>query len=107
MKIIYKAWDGTEFDEKDACKKYEYDNPYVMMYNHKGKTSNPDGAFIVFLDYKTDDAEKFVELCKEQGTTSDGITVNDSGLYVWDEYREEYFYVSERVEEALKRYFED
>ena len=109
MKIIYKAWDGTEFYEKDACKKYELDNPICMMYSNDGKTSNPDSAFVVFLEYNHghNDAEKFVELCKEQGTMSNGITVNDCGLYVWDDYREEYFYVSERVEEALKRYFED
>lgn len=107
MKIIYKAWDGTEFDEKDACEKYEYDNPYIMMYNDKGRTSNPDECFVVFLDHKRDDTEKFIELCEEQGTISNGITDNDCGLYVWDDYREEYFYVSDRVEEALKRYFKD
>lgn len=106
MKIIYKAWDGTEFDEKDACEKYEYDNPCVMMYNDKGRTSNSDDAFVVLLEHK-DDAEKFIELCEAQCTRSDGITEGDCGLYIWDDYEEKYFYVSDRVEEALKRYFKD
>lgn len=107
MKIIYKAWDGTEFDEKNACEKYELDNPYMLMYSNRGRTSNSDEAFIVLLDYKRDDAEKFIKLCKEQGTMSNGITINDSGLYIWDDYREEYFHVSDRVEDALKRYLKD
>lgn len=107
MKIIYKAWDGTEFKEKNACEKYELDNPYVTMYNDKGRTSDSDEAFVVLLDHYHDDAEKFIELCKEQGTMSKGITDSDCGLYVWDDYREEYFYVSDRVEDALKRYFKD
>ena len=109
MKIIYKAWDGTEFDKRDVCEKYECDNPCIMMYNTKGRTSNSDEACVVFLEYNHghNDAEKFIELCEEQGTISNGITDSDCGLYVWDDYREEYFYVSERVEEALKRYFED
>lgn len=106
MEIIYKAWDGTEFKERDACEKYECDYPYVMMYNNKGRTSDPDEAFIVLLERK-DDAEKFIELCEARCTMSDGITEGDCGLYIWDDYREEYFYVSERVEEALKRYFKD
>lgn len=106
MKIIYKAWDGTEFDEKDACEKYEYDNPCVIMYNAEGRTSNSDDASVVLLEHK-DDAEKFIELCEAQWTRSDGITEGDCGLYIWDDYKEKYFYVSERVEEALKRYFKD
>lgn len=106
MEIIYKAWDGTEFKEKNACEKYEYDNPYIMMYNIKGRTSNLDEAFVVLLEHK-DDAEKFIELCEAQCTRSDGITEGDCGLYIWDDYEERYFYVSDRVEEALKQYFKD
>ena len=44
MKIIYKAWDGTEFDERDACEKYEYDNPCVLMYGDAGRTLKADEA---------------------------------------------------------------
>ena len=106
MKIIYKAWDGTEFDEKDACEKYEYDNPCIVMYGSNGRVLDSYKAYIVILKHN-DDAEKFIELCEEQGTMSDGITKDCHGLYVWDDNQEEYFYVSERVEEALKRYFEN
>lgn len=106
MKIIYKAWDGTEFDKRSACEKYEHDNPCVLMYDNAGRTSKSDEAFVVVLR-NDNDAEKFIELCEEQGTMSDGITKDCHGLYVWDDIEEKYFYISDRIEEALKKYFED
>ena len=106
MKIIYKAWNGTEFDEKDACEKYEYDNPCVLMYDNAGRTSKSDEAFVVVLR-NDNDAKNFIELCEAQGTDYEGITEDDYGLYVWDDNKEEYFYVSDRIKDALKRYFED
>ena len=106
MKIIYKAWDGTEFDEKDACEKYEYDNPCVLMYHNTGRTSESNDAFVVVLR-NDNDAKNFIEQCKAQDTDSVGIVEGDCGLYVWDDNEERYFYVSDRVEDALKQYFED
>ena len=106
MKTIYKAWDGTEFNERDACEKYEYDNPCVMMYHNTGRTSDTNDAFVVVLR-NDNDAKNFIKLCEAQDTDYKGITEDDCGLYVWDDDEERYFYVSERVEDALKRYFED
>ena len=106
MEIIYKAWDGTEFKEKNACEKYEYTNPYIVMYDNNGRVLDSDNALIIVLKYD-DDAEKFIELCEKQGTSSDGITEDCHGLYVWDDIEERYSYVSDRVKDALKRYFED
>lgn len=107
MELIYRAWDGTEFRERSACERYEYNNPCIVMYNDEGRTSNPDEAFVVVLKHDDDDAKKFIELCEAQGALFNGITEDDYGLYVWDDNREEYFYVSDRIKEALKRYFKD
>ena len=106
MKIIYKAWDGTEFDERDACEKYEYDNPCVLMYSDAGRTSKADEALVILLE-NDGDAKRYINLCEEQNTEPYGIAEDNYGLYVWDNNQEEYFYVSELVEEALKQYFED
>lgn len=106
MKIIYKAWDGTEFREKSACERYEENNPCIMMYGNAGRVSNAGDAFIVALR-KNGDAKRFINLCEEQKSDSTGITEGDKGLYVWDDDKGRYFYVSERIEDALKRYFED
>ena len=106
MKIIYKAWDGTEFDERDAYEKYEYDNPFVLMYHNTGRTSDTNDAFVVVLG-NDNTTKNFIKMCEAQYTDHNGIAEDNYGLYVWDDNQEEYFYVSERVEEALKRYFED
>ena len=106
MELIYRAWDGTEFDERDACEKYEHDNPRILMYHNTGRTSISNDAFVVVLR-NDNDAKNFIKMCKEQDTDYKGITEDDYGLYVWDELEQRYFYVSERVEDALKRYFED
>ena len=106
MELIYRAWNGTEFDERDACEKYEHDNPCVLMYHNTGRTSESNDAFVVVLR-NDNDAKSFIKMCKAQDTYSVGIVEDDYGLYVWDDNEERYFYVSERVEEALKRYFED
>lgn len=106
MKIVYKAWDGTEFREKSACERYEENNPCILMYYNEGRTLKTDEAFVVVL--KNDgDAKGFINLCEEQMSDSTGITEDDNGLYVWDDIEERYFYVSDRIEDALKRYFED
>lgn len=104
MELIYRAWDGTEFDERSTCEEYEYNNPYIVMYDDNGRVLDSDNALIVVLKHD-DDAEKFIELCEKQGTISDGITKDCHNLYVWDDIEEKYFYVSDRVEDALKRYF--
>ena len=104
MELIYRAWDGTEFDERSTCEKYEYNNPYVLMYRSTGRTSDTNKALVVVLR-KDDDAENFIKMCKVQDTDYKGITEEDCGLYVWGEDEGRYFYVSERVEDALKRYF--
>ena len=106
MELIYRAWDGTEFDERSACEKYEYDNPCIPIYHNTDRTSKSDEAFVVVLR-NDNDAEKFIELCEEQGTMSDGITKDCHGLYAWADIEEKYFYISDRIGEALKKYFED
>ena len=106
MELIYRAWDGTEFREKNDCEKYECNNPCILMWDYNGRVLDSDNALIIVLKYY-DDAEKFIELCEKQGTSSDGITEDCHGLYVWDDIEERYFYVSDRIGEALKRYFED
>lgn len=41
MKIVYRAFDGTEFDNEPACKSYEYTKTQksIVMLDYNGYTA--------------------------------------------------------------------
>ena len=113
MELIYRAWDGTEFRERSACEKYEYNTPCIPMWNQNGKTKNVEEALIVYLrDAK--ETKRFVELCKINKSLCDGIDYHEydenatgTGLFIWDYNTEQYYQMEDEIEQALRHCFNE
>lgn len=97
MRVVYIAFDGTEFYNKDECKNYESTKikNNIVMIDSSGKiTSTPRNAALVWL--KDEDAtEAFHALAQEVGDEDAANTIDkdDYGVFYWDERLEEYHYL--------------
>ena len=110
MELIYRAWDGTEFRERSACERYEYNTPCIPMWNDNGKTKNVDEALVVFL--RDDKAtQHFVRMCENEGSPYTGIEFDkyraDTGVFVWNYNTEQYDQIDCEVEQALRHCFNE
>ena len=110
MELIYRAWDGTEFREKSACERYEYNTPCIPMWNQNGKTKRADEALVVFLcDSKA--TQRFVRMCEIDESPCTGIEYDenyaDTGLFIWDYNNEQYYQLDGEVEQALRHCFNE
>lgn len=106
MEIIYKSFDGLEFSDEETCRAHEKDNPCFVMFDDKGVTNDADIAYVVDIrdDYG---AELFVKRCEQEDTTSNGISEDDvAGIYIWDDFSEEYIRISDRIFQAIKQCIE-
>lgn len=59
MKVIYRAFDGTEFDTQQECLGYETKNPPFIMFSPKEKENNFENCAIV----KIHNEEQYNMLC--------------------------------------------
>lgn len=105
MKIVYKAFDGTEFNDEAACKSYEYTKTKksIVMLDWNGDTA-PTPAQAAFVWLKDEEAnEAFRALAKECGDEQSANTIGeyDFGVFYWDEGREEYHWLSQEVLDGL------
>lgn len=106
MEIIYRSFDGLDFSDKETCRTHEQINPYFVMFDDEGATNDADMAYVV--DIRDDrGAELFVKRCEQEDTTSNGISEDDvAGVYIWDDFSEEYIRISYRVFQAIKQCIE-
>lgn len=107
MKIVYKAFDGTEFNNESACKSYEYTKikKSIVMLDCNGDTAlTPAQAALVWL--KDEEAnETFHTLAKECGDEVAANTISnyDFGVFYWDEGLEEYRWLSQDILDGLTK----
>jgi hypothetical protein len=110
MEVIFRAFDGEEFDTATACAAYEEQIHKLKMWFKNGKTALTDEAFVVKLD-NAEDTRIFVNRCNNEGSGHEGIEFDeydvDTGLFVWDENRCEYFYIGMGTLDALIHYMKD
>lgn len=105
MKVVYRAFDGVEFDNEPACKSYEYTKTRksIVMLDCNGNTApTPAQAALVWL--KDEDAnEAFHALAKECGDEEAANTISkyDFGVFYWDEGLEEYHWLSQDILDGL------
>ena len=104
MKIVYKAFDGKEFENKADCLKYESNSMdgVIMLNRNNAVVDRTDHAFLVWL---RDEAANlaFHALAKLQGDNDvHSITEGeDYGLYYWDEGYGEYRWLDTELIEGL------
>jgi hypothetical protein len=97
MKIVYRAFDGAEFDNEPACLEYEQamkGNNVVMMDCSENIVTNTECAAVVWLKDE-DSAEVFHGMAKENGDEAAAHTIpkKEWGFFFWDEYDEKYIWV--------------
>lgn len=110
MEIIYKAFDGKEFNTVTECAAYEEQMHKLKMWFINGKTTSTEEAFVVKLDDE-EDTRIFIEKCDAVGSDHSGIGYNeydaDIGLFAWDPNRCEYFFIDNNTLNALIHYLKD
>lgn len=97
MKVVYKTFDGTEFDNESACVEYENmtkGSSVVMMDCSENVVTNTECAVVVWLRDE-DSAEIFHNMAKESGDEAAAHTIpkKEWGFFFWDEFNEEYVWV--------------
>lgn len=100
MEIIFRAHDGTEFDNAQDCVTYENAHPIYKMWNEHGETEDFDGALLVDIQ---GDESFFIVDCHEADVTTEGIC--DKGLYIWSHERFEWVLLDKDVQIAIYEYF--
>jgi hypothetical protein len=98
MEIIYRTFDGKEFDnEADACYHESVLRDGIKMWDRVGRErQETSAAFVLYLaDEEANLA--FFDMAEKQGDFDiAGITKGeDYGLYVWDECDNAYHWVDE------------
>ena len=107
MKVVYRAFDGTEFDSEPACKTYEYaktQKSIVMLDCNGDIAPTPAQAALVWL--KDEEAnEIFHAIAKEYGDEEAANTISkyDTGAFYWDEGLEEYRWLSQDVLDNINK----
>ena len=93
MEIIYRTFDGKEFDnEADACYHEACAFDGVKMWNRDGKlVDETSSAFVLYLENEAAN-EAFFTLADKQGDHGiAGLTKGeDCGLFFWNEWAEAY-----------------
>lgn len=95
MELIYRTFDGKEFDnEADACYHEQFIlNEKVQMFDPQGNpTGDPNYAMAVFLSGE-DAANVFMNISDGAGIDTEGIGPGDEGVYVWDSFDGAYKYI--------------
>lgn len=87
MEVIYRAYDGEEFDSQEACLEHEKKNVTFKMYDRCGKpTYSAEEALLINLCHP-EGGTNFSRLCEKEYTLSNGINADSTtGWYWWNEY---------------------
>lgn len=90
---MYETFDGEVFESREEALAHEKANTAYQCWNWDGKhTNDVDAAIFVMLN--TDcDADAFIEECKKECATYQGIESEDLGLFMWDEGTDAYRYI--------------
>lgn len=110
MEIIYRSFDGKEFNSVTECAAYEEKAHKLKMWSANGKTNSVKKAYVVKLD-NINDVKIFINRCNSEGDSCVGIGYDeeepDTVLFAWDVNREEYFYIDDDTLDALVHYLRD
>ena len=97
MRVVYKAFDGTEFGSEPACLEYEKvmkGNNVIMMDCGESVVTNTAYAAVVWLKDENS-AEVFHKMAEETGDEESAYTIpkKECGFFFWDDYSMRYVWV--------------
>lgn len=99
MKVIYEAFDGTQFDNEPNCLDYERakGKADIIMLDCNGNSveKTNSAAFVWLKDERS--AAFFHSLARDCGDliAASSIPEGESGFFFWDECNERYQYIPE------------
>lgn len=96
-KIIYVAEDGTEFDNRYDCQRYEaklWEDSLIFYDNTFEKSNLEECTYICILSHE--DYNALVKLCDFEGISSKGIE-DKPGIYMYEERRDGWINISEAI----------
>lgn len=94
---VYIADDGTEFEDEDDCRSYEFEliEQSLEMYDHTfEKCYNFDECFYARLN-TPEDVRKFIELCGWNDITKKGV--RKPGVYMYGDRDDTWINISEII----------
>ena len=103
MKVIYKAFDGTEFATPLLCQEYENSLGQFTLIGYNGREcKEAENAAIVIL-HDSNSADAFLDLAHTQDDHSvRGIDSGDTGIFLWEIYSHRYRKMDYTVIEGLQ-----
>lgn len=104
MKIVYRAFDGTDFDNEADCLKHESSSMdgVIMLNRNNTVVDRTDHAILVWL--KDENANlAFHAMAERQGDlqVSSIMKGEDYGLFYWDDGLEEYRWIDTDMIDGL------
>lgn len=107
MKIIYRANDGKEFQNKEECVNYERTmlSDGFVMYGTDGKTEDFEKCWVINIKKDNQNIFKCLEnLCRLEGCSSEGFAI---GLNIYDIITEQWINLDDDILLALEQYFKN
>ena len=83
MEIVYRSFDGMDFDTAERCIEHEQKHARFKMWSEDGMTTDPNEARMVWIS--ANGADAFTALCHREGVTRDGIDTDDMGAFIWSD----------------------
>jgi hypothetical protein len=104
MEIVYRAFDGKEFDNEADCCYHEYTikEGVIMLNRNNEVVQKTSDAFLVWI--KDEDANLAFHAMAERQRDLDVSSIvkgEDYGLFYWDEGLEEYRWIDTDMIDGL------
>lgn len=105
MEIIYRSFDGMDFDTAERCIEHEQRHARFKMWNEDGMTTDLGAARIIWIS--ANGADAFTTLCLREGLACDGIDTGDMGVSIWSEELFMWVPIDDETIQAFKFFWND
>ena len=105
MEIIYRSFDGMDFDTAEKCIEHEQKHARFKMWSEDGMTTDPSMSRIVWIS--THGADAFTALCHREDVTCDGIDTGDMGAFIWSDELFQWIPIDDETIQAFKCFLND
>lgn len=99
MKVIYRAFDGAEFETEAACRYHETENPNFVMWGEHGQVDNIGETYVVEIKNEIG-IRSFIKVASAWGCDCD--EVDDVGFYYYNNWRNSFELLDETMIKILR-----
>lgn len=105
MEIIYRSFDGVDFDTAERCIEHEQKHARFKMWGVDGVTTDPSTAMVVWIS--ANGADAFATLCHREDVTYSGIDTGDMGAFFWSDELCQWVPFDDEMIQAFKFFLND